>query len=485
MSEEPFNSVEETNTSPAVVALLEVMRSPEHLIHSIHETCDFLGDAVIAKTTLRISAPEYAVDPGFIYIDIQHPRKGFMATISYIDDQNISTLTHQQHISVSKELIIWQFSKLGGSIKMSPAARTKYAGDIYEELYKAQSSLLAIPDVSESKANNLLADVFDDSGRLKIFDKYDGVDFSSTIAQGIHELCARLTERYLYLVRVPLSSSGEATLSFTAVRHLTAGKLEYLSGQSSKGTLPVRYYALGGRPTSLRMHLPWAKRTKNYTVSADSPCGQFFKRVSVIKRKRRREHPDRVYGRRKGSRSALAEIRKKTSDAFSWAVNYRGGMSFRVFIGDARKEAYPIYLGIHHRELPGQSTLRMAFLATVATLMTICGILIQPPNDLSSVLLALVAVGAIANPSPSGKSGHQLPILSRGMPGFIGVTTGILLVWLHTKQSSIFLWSDLGGWVIFVLQAIAAIWLIGRAVNIAYSLKKVSISGEYFGGALY
>ena len=33
MSEEPFISVQETNTSPAVVALLEVMRSPEHLIH--------------------------------------------------------------------------------------------------------------------------------------------------------------------------------------------------------------------------------------------------------------------------------------------------------------------------------------------------------------------------------------------------------------------------------------------------------------------
>lgn len=484
MSEEPFISVQETNTSPAVVALLEVMRSPEHLIHSIHETCDFLGDTVIAKTTLHISAPEYAVDPGFIYIDIQHPRKGFMATISYIDDQNISTLTHQQHISVSKELIIWQFSKLGGSIKMSPAARSKYAGDIYEELYKAQSSLLAIPDASESKAKNLLADVFDESGGLKIFDKYDGVNFNSKIAQGIHELCARLTERYLYLVRVPLSSSGEATLSFTAVRHLTAGKLEYLSGQSSKGTLPVRYYALGGRPTSLRMHLPWAKRTKNYTVSAESPCGQFFKRVSVVKRKRRREHSDGDYDGRRGSRSALAEIRKETSDAFSWAVNYRGGMSFRVFIGDARKEAYPIYLGIRHHELPGRSTLRMAFLATVATLMTICGILLQS-SELSSILLALVAVGAIANPSPSGKSGHQLPILSRGMPGFIGVTTGILLVWLHTKQSSIFLWSDLGGWIIFVLQAIAAIWLIGRAINIAYSLKKVSTSGEYFGGALY
>ena len=51
--------------------------------------------------------------------------------------------------------------------------------------------------------------------------------------------------------------------------------------------------------------------------------------------------------------------------------------------------------------------------------------------------------------------------------------------------ASIFLWSDLGGWIIFVLQAIAAIWLIGRAINIAYSLKKVSTSGEYFGGALY
>ena len=484
MSEESFISVEETNTSPAVVALLEVMRSPEHLIHSIHETCDFLGGAVIAKTTLRISAPEYAVEPGFIYIDIQHPRKGFMATISHVGDQDFSTLTHQQHISVSKELIIWQLSKLGGSIKMSPVGSSKHAGDICEELYRAQSSLLAIPDASESRAKNLLADVFDDSGRLKIFDKYDGVNFNSTIAQGIYELCARLTERYLYLVQVPLSSSGEATLSFTAVRHLTAGKLEYLSGQSFKGTLPARYYALGGRPTSLRMHLPWAKRTKNYTVSADSPCGQFFKRVSVVKRKRRREHPDGAYDGRRGSRSALAEIRKKTPDAFSWAVNYRGGMSFRVFIGDARKEAYPIYLGIHHHELPGRSTLRMAFLATVATLMTICGILVQS-SDLSSILLALVAVGAIANPSPSGKSGHQLPILSRGMPGFIGITTGILLVWLHTKQSSIFLWSYLGGWIIFVLQAIAAIWLIGRAVNIAYSLKKVSTAGEYFGGALY
>ncbi|QHU90713.1 hypothetical protein GWK74_04350 [Candidatus Saccharibacteria bacterium oral taxon 488] len=484
MSEEPFISVEETNTSPAVVALLEVMRSPEHLIHSIHETCDFLGDAVMAKTTLHISAPEYAVEPGFIYIDIQHPRKGFMATISHVGDQGFSTLTHQQHISVSKELIIWQLSKLGGSIKMSPVGSSKHAGDICEELYRAQSSLLAIPDASESRAKNLLADVFDNSGRLKIFDKYDGVNFNSMIAQGIYELCARLTERYLYLVQVPLSSSGEATLSFTAVRHLTEGKLEYLSGQSSKGTLPARYYALGGRPTSLRMHLPWAKRTKNYTVSADSPCGQFFKRVSVVKRKRRREHSDGAYGGRRGSRSALAEIRKKTPDAFSWAVNYRGGMSFRVFIGDARKEAYPIYLGIRHHELPGRSTLRMAFLATVATLMTICGILVQS-SDLSSILLALVAVGAIANPSPSGKSGHQLPILSRGMPGFIGITTGILLVWLHTKQSSIFLWSDLGGWIIFVLQAIAAIWLIGRAVNIAYSLKKVSTSGEYFGGALY
>lgn len=418
----------------AVQFSLQAMRNPDSIISHVHEKCDIFHGSIKRDVTIKITVPRYARSEKTLLLDVLHPKRGELEDIEFEPGSQCQVAGHNEHQRFSSALILQRFSTWTKTVRVS---ETKYLDKAMENLHVLSRDMSKIPLVTKNEAKNLLTKHFDESGKLKNFLVRDdkGEEFSLIIHDSVqldflYQLCNRLADRYLLLVQFKVNKSGRAVIKF--------GHTKVISGRMSESFKKIPWARKKlwhlRTATSVRVPIPWAKRTRDYRFATEAPQGMFNSWSDVVDSKGeliRYEDPHNK------------EVAKSQGAYFRFATNQHDGRKLSYFLEGAQKVKIPLYIAVKLRELPGLSTTQMTRF-TLITLLLLTSTLILDQlttvklSDLGALIIALLAAFASFNlrADYTAESTWPLPALSRVTPLVVGIASCTYAMWVLTKSSA-------------------------------------------------
>lgn len=425
--------------------LLRMMRSPESLIERVTETWELQRTIVRRNLTVQLNE-QAAKKRDYVYLDLVHPAKGSVYDIE-IKNGSAEILNHGRHTELSAALIWYRFGTLVRSIKTDsilPAAAL-------DNLATAIAELSEIPQMSVAKSEAVLWKYFDRQTRtLTLFQGINellGVEWDRERMAAFYRLCHRLTFKYLLLVRVPVTKNRGGSVSFSFEQAITEEDTELPWWMK----IPVLLKHLGyiGNPASVRMHIPWAKRTSHYSFQITAPETQFFSTTTLLHGSLAASKPP-----------TLIAVTPDADVPYSWSINSAQGRSANFFLGNARAANYQLYIGLRLLEQPGYSTSRALTLAVFVTLLIgvfsfLVGFSAKGVTDSAALVLSLLAIGAFASSPSPGQGVLRTPILSRFAPIALGFLSATFVIWQACRQVSVH-----GSWILWkpARDTLSSLW---------------------------
>lgn len=337
----------------SIDAWLAFLRDPPRFVESAHEHFEIREREITCRTSLRLQIPDEHAGLDHVYLDVLHPDKGAVSTITVLTP-GVSIAPHDEHIKIAERAIAHRFSSILHSAQFPANASVERIAETYAKFFEALQKALLIPAQPTQQAVATRKQIFSKSGVLEAFAHFQGMSYDNVGMAGLFRLCKTLSRKYYVILRIPVGKEAPRLVEFEASRQYT-NNFVGPKGESKKW-LPWRFYAYGALPNALRLHLPWAKRTAHYSCTSIAPDGQFYDHVAIVQR-----HV---------TQPALIEVSEIADvDGVSWSHDFLGGARLAAFIGSGRNAEQPFYLGIRHRELPGRSTLRVALISTMAILL--------------------------------------------------------------------------------------------------------------------
>lgn len=453
----------------ATLKLLDLMNDPQSSLESVHEEYVTLGQTMQCRTELhfRVDCQNSKLD--YMYVDLMHPKKGHAVEIR-LETKGAVLLSHQEHVQIVEKAIRYRYARLVESVQWGPSVPSSRVDDIFDKLAKINDSIAAIPNQPPSAAQSIMKKLFGNSTVLCALDKVQDVSFDRKIMDGLYRLCKRLAERYLKLVKMPITGSSQS-LVFTTLKQYKGFRQhrQRRSRDNNDNGLPWEFYAFGSTPTSFRVHVPWAKRTAHYTFSVQAPENNFLASVSFFEKDR--------------DTSEMREVTQVEAIPIAWSIDFNGGLRCYGFLGHARNIEGKMNIGVHYLENPAGSTMRMAILCLMTVVIMLVAILAGRPNEFLSVILAVLALSSNNGVLNKGYSDRFTPLLSKIVPGCIAAASGMFLAWLNLRAYPYDTMLEVcTGWVAILLTTILALWLVGRWVGLVKHYRASYRIGCYHGG---
>lgn len=437
-------SAAETLTSRITESLLSYLSEPSRVIRSVKEEI-LLDRYSVASRSEIILSNSIEEDVPYRYIDVVHPNKGTQVYLK-VETDGVEVLSHSEHERVAREAINYRFSSVVNSLS--------FIGEddldpllIHQKLGEVRSALEEIPSLPSWEAIEVFKKYFaeqssssdtlptggvnsdgkwpEEHGWIQMILKevkasaaYSSDPEMTNNLRRLLVLCKRLTRRYLLLLRVP-----QGTKSITLIQERPY-QTQGMRDQDEK--VPRKYLFFGSVPTEFRYHVPWAKKTDHYQLTARAPYGQFFATAKLV-------------SRGVNSRS-IYELGPSSKTAVSWSLSLNRGDRLMAFIGKGRLSVRPLFVAITHREAPGRSLLRAITLAAVSlimmsTLFCMQVLLKVSVKNLGSILVGIIALGGLASPWPKDQSPMGIPLLSRVTPGVVACILVPYVVWLMLQPN--------------------------------------------------
>lgn len=422
--------------------LLKYLRDPADAIESIKEDIDIRRGLIASQVeiTLKPIAREAC---SYRYIDILHPNKGVPVFVEVHTD-GVEVVSHGEHTRAARDAIAYHFSSITHSLLFSGTDAFSVT-QIQETLGKIKADLEKLPHLPQHGALKIFRRYFketkdvgnDKRGKKKSewpeehkwiqeILNIPGVKAAYSEDQRMSEhlyllfiLCKRLTRKYLLLLRVP---RNVRTVRLTQER-----SYETQTAQLGRAFTPKRHILFGSVPTAFRYHIPWAKKTNHYQLSAKAPHGQFFAEANIITRDAKTK--------------AFYELGRGEPTHMAWSLSLNRGYRLMAFVSEGRFSAQPLYITVAHRESPGRSLLRVLTLSLTA-LFLMSALLITRVFmriDLGSTysfLIGLIALGGVASPWPKDSSPMGIPLLSRVTPGIVAAIVLPYIIWLSAPSGN-------------------------------------------------
>ena len=423
-------------TSQVSENLLQYLRDPADVIESIKEEID-IGRGLITSQVEITLKPVAREGCSYRYIDILHPNKGVPVFVEVHTD-GVEVVSHAEHASAARDAIAYHFSSIAYSLLFSGTDAFSMV-QVQEELGKVKADLEKLPYLSRSGALKVFRRYFEEAKNvsngtrnrregdwlkehkwIQAILKIPGVKAVYSEDQKMSDhlyllliLCKRLTHKYLFLLRVP---HRVRTIRLTQER-----SYETQTAQLGRAFTPKRHILFGSVPTAFRYHIPWAKKTSHYQLSAKAPHGQFFAEARIITRDARTK--------------AIYELGSDEPAHIAWSLSLNRGYRLMAFVSEGRLSVQPLYVTVAHRELPGRSLLRALTLSLTALLLMSALFIMRVFMDIElsstySFLIGLIALGGVASPWPKDNSPMGIPLLSRVTPGIVVAIVVPYIMWL-------------------------------------------------------
>lgn len=462
-------------------ALLRVMRQPHKVLDSVVERVEMLDRRQLRRhVTLRFRPDAFARGMRWAYVDVLHPSKGGLSDLQLEDSSGAASITsHVEHREVSATLIRHRLLSVLNSAHVPPAQLRTF----HNQMSLAYAALARLPFQRENDAVTAVDAHFDRRSGILRAALQPGVVLSARKMRYLFELCTRLEKRYLVLIRLATAPGTAAWVRFS--HHTDATELDVNSRtwQGPRSALWNRLYA--SPPSSIRVHVPWAKRASHYVMHLDAPEQHFLARQVLLLARRRRGRAQRMHV-------------VPDASLMKWSIHTGQGNRARIFLSRARREPLAVFVGIQALELPGRSTWR-AFLLSLFTTVTLAGFtLFWQLSDQPSVMptaalvVAFLAVGGFAvNPTAGpGVLGH--PMLSRFTPGALSLLGVLYIFWLGAHDATLRpeimiapevstllqVSYDIGGWAIVLVAFVLTFWVGARCFALIHHYRRTS--GETF-----
>jgi hypothetical protein len=464
-------------TALVAKSLLRVMRRPHRVIESVIETVEMLDRRQLRRhVTLRLRTDAFSPKMKWTYVDVLHPSKGSLSDLHVEDSNGDATIaSHIEHQSVSSLLIRRRLLSVWRSASV-PAAQ---AAAFDAAMSRGYLALAQLPFARETDAVRAVDEHFDRQSGILRAALLPGVILSARKMRYLFELCTRLEKRYLVLIRLRLRKGRAAWVRFSHHTDVTEYDVNSRAWQRPRSAFRNLLYARP--PSSIRIHVPWAKRAAHYVMQLDAPEQHFLSRQVLLLAQRRR---------RKRQRMNLVP----PASPLRWSIHTGQGHRSRVFLGDARREKLAVFIGIQALELPGRSTWR-AFTLALFTTLTLAGftafsqfaggsILMQT----AALVVAFLAIGAfVVTPSAGpGVLGH--PMLSRFTPGALSILAVLYIFWLAAHEATLRLTAasphepltmlrlllDFGGWAIVFVAMMLTLRVGVRCFTLIRQFRRTS-----------
>lgn len=398
-------------------SLLRFMRDPADLLESVSESIEIGSRELRREVTLRLRPGSFGRKQKWAYLDVLHPRKGGAAEIRVDSPDEVARIaSHSDHLAVSTIAIQVRFL----SVWRSAIVPAGHQAAFRVAMLSAFRDLARLPELSESKARDLVDLHFDyPSGILRAVRAAPGTVIDATRMNGLFELCKRLQNRYLVLLKVK-AASAPSSVVFSYPNAVDEYDVRKPGTQNPR---PLsRHLSHATPPGSFRLHVPWAKRTHHYELHVDAPEGYFFSRQVLL-----------------AGTAAKTKVIPDSSPAM-WSINTGQGRHSTMFLGSASAERDSIHAGLQSLEIPGRSTSRAFMLGVFVTLVLAGFALLAwatagPIMPTASLVVGLLAVGALVVTPPIGPGVLGFPLLSRFTPAFLAVVSVVFIFWLASLDA--------------------------------------------------
>lgn len=461
--------------------LLTLMREPARMIKQVHEACDIgIGEMTRnVRLTLDFGAADAEPDGGRIkkrhvkteeiLVDVAHPRRGTVSDVAVTSGGvEARRLTHHEHLELARDLITYRFSYLFNNTSIPQRDALAFSGTMYFVLRE----LLRIPDDSDrggERARKIVEQLFDPkSKQLRVFGAFGEAKVNPLIGSSLYWLCHELSTNYLLVYRCQAPRNGrQLDLTFTirhAVRDIPPSRSasRFLGSQArsvARKFFPRtldRHAKTATLPVAFLIHCPWARRTRHYELTVDSPSGHFFASQVVLE-----DDEDREAGAQ--GADGLRVLTGDQQCPVDWSIATGQGRRTHAYIGNGAEHVRPIYVGVLNLELPGRMTTRAFFIALLAfsAYLALWGVksIVADQESLATIaaiIAAMIAVGSFGFLPVPQEGVIGMPLLAR-----FSMTTSAFLatayaVWFVSKDVAT---PDDAGWSRQLLAASWAAWV--------------------------
>jgi hypothetical protein len=435
-------------------ALLRVMRRPHDVIDHVSETIEMLGRQELRRrVTLRLRPDAFGSGSRWTYVDLLQPDKGALADLQVVDSNGEATVaSHAEHQNVSSMIIRRRLLSVWDSAIVPRGQAVAFDN----AMSAAYGALTRLPFQGEQEAVASIDKHFHRRSGLLKAALLPGVVLSARKMNYLFQLCTRLEKRYLLLVKLRLEEGRAAWVTFT--HHSDVSEYNVRSKDFQRARPSPRHLRYASPPSSIRVHVPWAKRAGHYLLKLDAPEEYFLARQVLLLARRRRGEPQQMH------------LVPPTS-RLRWSINSSRGRRSSIFLADAQHEPLAIFAGIQALEIPGRSTSRALFLAwfTTGILLGLAAFALfatGPIWETASLVVAFVAVGSFIVTPSAGPGVLGYPMLSRFTPPTLAFICVLFILWLATLSTApttearaaastelVLAWhllKTLGGWVLGV-----------------------------------
>ncbi len=422
-----------THNQDVAHSLLQLMRDPESVIERVAETCSLGKTVAERRLSLTLSPNSMAVKDGHVFVDVLHVPKGSLIELE-VHSEGIGRVSHGEHLAVSELMIRYRFLSVWGTADgLTGSAKREFKSAMVE----ASEDLATIPYLSQRRAGELLRKHFAESGVLKCVLLYPGLVINAVRMQWLYKLVKRLADRYLVLLKVPIADGNATTVEYTYDYEVSS----YVFGSDShkkKSTRRVtglkrkRLRKIGKsaavrfarRPSSFRAHVPWAKRTKHYTIRLETPDGYFAARRAVLAWRD----------------NDVSEIAVDDPLPLKWSIDSSQGRSVAAFMSDAALVAPTLYVGVQFVDVPSGPTSRAVELAWIAfgVLFSFLALILLgegPAFEAGALILAIAAVGAFASAPTPGGGALGTPLIARQVPKYVAYLIAAFVLWFASRAA--------------------------------------------------
>jgi hypothetical protein len=464
-------SVAASTIDPEIDLLFDFIKHPEHHIAHVHEQYKFEEWGIETTTKVRLNK-ETVGFPWELYLDVLHPNKGVCNLIEVLTP-GVVLASHYEHTSIAKKCIHYRFGFLLKSIRFTGTATLEQIAQIYGRVFDVAAAMAKIPDLNSSQALNILYSNFEKDGQIKELPYQGSFEYDKSVLDGIFRLCKMLSRKYLSLLHLPSQRNRSDIVEFRTRKRYDDYGIE--NGVDKQKEPDLKHTLFAALPNTARIHLPWAKKTASYTLSIDAPEGSFFSANETHLLSRSDET------------KPLTELRPEQEDTcFGWSLSAQGmkGSHIDLFIGNARNSLQPLYLSTVHYEIPGRSTMRMAGLALLTSILILVMALSLTREEISnsaSVVVAVFALCFAVSPAPKEEGFFSIPLFSRITPAIIIASLCLFIGWSYFGETIPY-WNDCGWTVSLAISLALAVKLVMRCCGLMNRFRESSCNRSLRGG---
>lgn len=345
------------NAGEVTEQLLAFLRDPPRILNKVHEQMGL--DANELTRTVTCTFDDVA-GPTLV-VDLLRPRKGDIPRLEVLESTaKARRLTHEEHGRLAKELLALRFSKLLDSIRLD-SDDAEDAARLSEEMIAALHQLTALPDLDEHRANAVLAKLWVPanlgSDALMVLAPMASRNVICDVQclSLLRQLCQMLATRYLALVELSGIDGRQVELKYCYHHAVSqspdrprAVPIRPLSKEMWR-TVANRY--LRRYPTSVRIHIPLAKKAVHYSAEVTAAPSFFFWRAGALAD----PSPD--------SNSAMLQA----PESARWSSTLHNGRCAALFLQKGSEEAQRLYLAT---QLAEDSNLSAAHNAVITSFIT-------------------------------------------------------------------------------------------------------------------